>query len=1176
MSTQTTAEPKLSRSARRVLELAADDPQLQKLMPDESVIAEIVRKDQTLAGIVEAMLDGYADRPALGERVYDVVKGESGRHVRSLRPEFQTVTYREIARRARAIATVWQQDEGRRVAPGQTVCFFGFASTDFVVLDLACVLAQGMAVPLQTSLAGQDLAGIVADVEPVVIAATIDDLVVAAAFAASVDGVHTLVAFDYDERIDADREQWAAAAAALGGRAELVSVEELVAAGAGRSWQPLPPVTDEQQMALLIHSSGSTGTPKGAIITERHARFQFTVMPPVPLPTVRLCFAPLNHFMGRGAVFNTMARGGTAYFTANADMSTLFEDLRLVRPTEAVVFPRVLDMIHQHFLGEVARRTAADPETDVEQIRRAVMDEMRDTYLGDRISQLFGGSAPTTPEVRQFVIDCFPATYAEGYGTTEAGGSVTVRDRINRAEVLDFRLRDVPELGYYSTDKPHPRGELCVKTRLAIPGYFKNPEATAKLFDDEGFVRTGDIMEQRGPDHLVYIDRRNDVLKLAHGEFVTLGAVGNAFETHSDVIRQIFVYGSSARAFLVAVVVPDANVVAIRLGADPSEADVKELIRAEFARVAGAEKLRSFEVPRDFIVEPEPFSQANGLLSSVSKRMRPRLLERYGDRLEQLYEDLERKQNADLMALRDPDSGLTVSQRIGRALAATLGLDRVDPGDRRSFAEAGGDSLGAAAFAALLSDIFDVPVDINSILSPAGHLGVWAASIERELDRGRGARPTAATVHGSARPRTLESRDLDIVRLQPQLADAPAAAPAAQAEATRTVLLTGATGFLGRFQLLEWLERMASVDGRVVCLVRGRDHDDAAARLRAAFDGDAELAGRIVALAPHLEVVVGDVAEARLGLDDATWQRLADTVDRIVHPGALVNHVLEYEHLFGPNVMGTAELIALAVTGRLKRFDFVSSIAVVPYLERGGAIEETTPLAAEITVKDHYSAHYGASKWAAEAVLLSAHERFGLPVTIFRGDMMLPHRRFHGQVNVPDVFARLLQSLVLTGLAPASFYEPAGARAHYDGLPVDFIAHATAAVASASGDAVQTYHVVNPHDDGISLDTLVDWIDAAGYRVERVEGYDEWLRRFETALQALPDEQRQRSSLTVLDSLRRPARAGEMPVDSARFAEAVHRSASESEIPHLTADFVAKWLDDLARLGLVPAPVSAG
>ena len=488
-----------------------------------------------------------------------------------------------------------------------------------------------MAVPLQTSLAGQDLQRIIVDTEPVVIAATATDLVTAAELASRQASVHTVVAFDLDLQVDADREAWEAAQALLAGRAaKLITIDDLVAAGSGRPWAPCDPLTDPERMALLIHSSGSTGTPKGAIVTERHARFQFTSMPPTPVPTVRLCFAPLNHFMGRGAVFNTLARGGTVFFTANADMSTLFEDWRLVRPTEAVVFPRVLEMVHRHFLGEVARLSSADPTADPEVLRRQVMDEMRYTYLGDRISSLFGGSAPTTPEIRDFIKACFPVAYAEGYGTTEAGGSVTVRDRINRSEVLDYRLQDVPELGYYSTDKPYPRGELCVKTRLAIPGYFKNPEASATLYDEDGFLRTGDIMEERGPDHLVYLDRRNDVLKLAQGEFVTLGAVGTLFEAHSEVIRQIFVYGSSARAFLVAVVVPDGAVVERRLGRDPSEAQVKELIRDEMARVAQEQSMRSFEVPRDFIVEPEPFSQENGLLSSVSKRMRPRLLERYG------------------------------------------------------------------------------------------------------------------------------------------------------------------------------------------------------------------------------------------------------------------------------------------------------------------------------------------------------------------------------------------------------------------------------------------------------------------------------------------------------------------------------------------------------------------
>ena len=1174
------ASPKASGPSARVLEMAANDPQLQQLMPDEAVLAEIVRPDRTLAGVVSTILAGYRPRPALGERVYEVATDDSGRHVRTWQPEFATITYAELERRVRAVATAWQHDDCL-VMPGDAVVILGFASTDYTVLDLACALTEVMDVPLQTSLAGQDLERIINDTEPVVIAATAADLAVAAELASRQPTVHTVVAFDLDIRVDADRENWETAQAQLAGRAaKLITLDDLVAAGADQPWTPRTSVDDPDRMALLVHSSGSTGTPKGAIITDRHACYQFTNLPRTHTPTVRLCFAPMNHFQGRGAVFNTIARGGTAYFTANADMSSLFEDWRLVRPTEAVVFPRVLEMVYRHFLGEVARLTAADPGADAEALRQQVMDEMRYTYLGDRITAMFGGSAPTTPEVRNFIKACFPVAYAEGYGSTEAGGSVTVRDRINRSEVLDYRLRDVPELGYYATDKPFPRGELCVKTRLAIPGYFKNPEATATLLDEDGYVRTGDIMEERGPDHLVYIDRRNDVLKLAQGEFVTLGAVGNTFETHSDVIRQIFMYGSSARAYLLAVVVPDGVVLDHRLGAERSEMQVKELIRAELARVTQEQSLRSFEVPRDFIVEPEPFSQQNGLLSSVSKRLRPRLLERYGARLEQMYEKLERRQYDDLIALRDPANGLSVLERIVRALAATLSLEEVDPADRRSFADAGGDSLGAASFAALLSDIFGVEVDVNLILSPAGNPAAWAAAIERALASTASGRPTARTVHGD-NPRHLSAADLDIIGLQPVVVDlVKTQPPAPPTEDPRTVLVTGATGFLGRFLCLEWLERLAPVGGTVICLVRARDNDEALARMRGTFAADDELAARFAALEPNLEAIAGDIADVRLGLTDATWDRLADEVDRIVHPGALVNHVLTYEDLFAANVMGTAELVAFALARRLKPLDFVSSIAVVPYLDRTGAVNETTRLAPTIEIKERYSAHYGASKWAAESVLHSAQERFGLPVTIFRGDMMLPHRRYHRQVNAPDVFARLLQSLVLTGVAPVSFYvmEPDGSRpkAHYDGLPVDFIASAIVAVAMGCGGGIETFHVVNHHeDDGISLDSVVDWIDAAGYPMQRVDGYDEWLRRFENALHTLPDIQRQRSSLSVIDSLRSPAPAHPKPIGSDRFVDAVRRLAPESQIPHLSAEFISKCVDDLVRLELIPQPMTA-
>jgi fatty acid CoA ligase FadD9 len=222
---------------------------------------------------------------------------------------------------------------------------------------------------------------------------------------------------------------------------------------------------------------------------------------------------------------------------------------------------------------------------------------------------------------------------------------------------------------------------------------------------------------------------------------------------------------------------------------------------------------------------------------------------------------------------------------------------------------------------------------------------------------------------------------------------------------------------------------------------------------------------------------------------------------------------------------------------------------------------------------------YGTSKWAAEQVLQYAHARFNLPVNVFRGDMMLAHRYYHQQINVPDVFTRLLASVVMTGLVPGSFYplEPDGsrARAHYDGLPVDFVAAALVGISLEPHDEIRTYHVLNHHvEDGISLDTIVDWIRDAGYPLERVPDYDDWFGRFETKLRTLPEAGRQRSSLSVLGSLRRP-RSIEPMAGSKRFQDAVRALPIGPEVPHLSREFILKCLDDMRRFELIPEPAAS-
>lgn len=465
------------------------------------------------------------------------------------------------------------------------------------------------------------------------------------------------------------------------------------------------------------------------------------------------------------------------------------------------------------------------------------------------------------------------------------------------------------------------------------------------------------------------------------------------------------------------------------------------------------------------------------------------------------------------------------------------------------------------------------------VLSPGNDLRAIADHIEAA----RGAtskRPTFAAVHGTG---STEIRAADITLekfVDARTLDGAHQLGRPSGQPPHTVLLTGATGFLGRFMCLDRLEHAAATGGRLICLVRGRDAADARARLDAAFtSGDAELLRRYQDLAArHLEVLAGDIGEESLGLDQDVWQRLAADVDLVLHPAALVNHVLPYNQLFDANVVGTAELIRLALTTKVKPLTYVSTIGVSveqdpQLLDEDADIRETMPAR---HLGDGYGNGYSISKWAGEVLLRQAHDACGLPVTVLRSDMILAHTRHTGQLNVPDIFTRLLFSLAATGIAPASFYRTDARgnrqRAHYDGLPVDFVAQAVNTLGARHGDGYRTYNVTNLHDDGISLDTFVDWLGGTGHPLHLVEDYDEWVTRFETALRALPETRRRHSLLPLMHAFRQPDEPSQgSPIPSVRFEEAVREAeiGGAKEIPHLSEELITKYMADLHALDLL-------
>ena len=363
-------------------------------------------------------------------------------------------------------------------------------------------------------------------------------------------------------------------------------------------------------------------------------------------------------------------------------------------------------MVYQRYLLEADRlHCAGTARPHAEEASRTFV---RDGMLGGRIVIALCGSAPLSTAMHTFMAQAIGAKVIDCYGSTETTRAVVVDQRVRRPPVIDYRLVDLPELDYFATDKPYPRGELRLRSVGMIPGYYQQPEVTARTFDEDGYYRTGDVFAEIAPDRLVYVDRINNVVKLSQGEFVAVSRLEALYST-SPYIAQVYVYGSSEQAFLLAVVVPDQE----RLG-QADDAAARTTVLDSMRELAHGAGLDAYEIPHDVLIERQPFTIGNGLLSGVGKPLRPALKETYGARLEQLYADIATGRAGQLAALRAKGPELAPLDAILTAVQITLGYPSSLVRPEAGFTDLGGGSLSAHTFSTVLEQIFDVEVPVQA------------------------------------------------------------------------------------------------------------------------------------------------------------------------------------------------------------------------------------------------------------------------------------------------------------------------------------------------------------------------------------------------------------------------------------------------------------------------------
>jgi glycopeptidolipid biosynthesis protein len=912
-----------------------------------------------------------------------------------------------------------------------------------------------------------------------------------------------------------------------------------------------PPPPHPDNIAYFIYTSGTTGIPKGVAITHHNlTQLLDSLHPDLKRPGV---WSQWHSFAFDVSAFEIFA--------------ALLSGSRLVITPDAVVhsphdFHTLLATEHITVLSQTPSAAALLPVAGLGSATLVVAGEACPAELVERWAPgrvMINAYGPTEATVYAAMSAALtPAPGMTPIGSPLAGAALFV---------LDGWLRPVPA-GVV--------GELYIAGAGIGLGYWRRGSLTASRFVACPFgapatrmYRTGDLVRWRPDGQLDYLGRADDQVKI-RGYRIELGEVRAALAGLNGVQQAVVIAREDRPG--------DKRLVGYVTGtADPAE------LRARLA-----ERLPAYMIPEAVVVLQALPLTVNGKLD---KRALPAPEYQDGDRY------------------RLPAT--PVEEVLADIYARVLGLERV--GVEESFFDLGGNSLTAMRVIATINISLDAHLSARAIFeapsvrSLSRQLGTHDSSVEElvpvestaselgghtddiEAERKPGPkRPSFASVHGRDSIQ-VHAGDLTLDKFIDATTLTGARALPGPSAAVRTVLLTGATGFLGRYLALEWLERTELVDGRLICLVRAESDEDARRRLDATFDsGDPQLLRHFQQLAAdHLEVVAGDKSEANLGLDQQTWQRLADTVDLIVDPAAVVNHVLPYRHLFGTNVAGTAELIRIALTTKMKPYTYVSTGGVGNQIERSAFTEDADIRV--ISPTRTIDSGYANSKWAGEVLLREANDLCGLPVAVFRCDMILADTTYAGQLNVPDNFTRMMLSLMATGIAPGSFYQLDAdgnrQRAHFDGLPVGFVAEAIATLGAEAVEGFQTYHVMNPHDDGIGFDEYVDWLIEAGYPIQRIAEFAEWSQRFEAALRALPDRQRERSQLWQLPlhnsaPLRNsnhlqpaePLRGSLAPTD--RFRAAVQQAKigpdkDNPDIPHVSAPIIIKYVTDLQLLGLL-------
>ncbi|KAJ6249229.1 fatty acid coa synthetase family [Anaeramoeba flamelloides] len=730
----------------------------------------------------------------------------------------------------------------------------------------------------------------------------------------------------------------------------------------------------------IMFTSGSTGDPKGAVF--HHSTWiqrvlkKLGVTHKLPRPYCIYTFTHFGYSATRESFPITMFYGGRVALSRGVER--ILKEVKIANPTFFNSTPRLYEIIYSQYKEEQKENTLSEQE-----LRRKYRK-----VFGNRVKMVSTGGAKTSKKIWKFLNYIFrDIRVKDAFGATECGSICT---NFKKVVTADIKLVDCPEMNYFVSEG---YGEICVKSKEMIKGYYKNKSATQENFTEDGYFKTGDIGKIID-DKIKVIDRKKFTIKLSQGVFLNLNYLEEIFK-NSEKISQIFISVDKENTFLVAIVVPEQNFKNL----------TKEDFLDEMNTLANEKGLYPYEIPRDIYLElDDPFSKTNGLLTFSGKKKRFEILKKYQKKLDTMTTNLNNRKKK---ISKNNNNTLNISNKnnknknknknenenenenkeksIKKLLLETLNLEKINLD--KSISQNGGDSLAIIRIKDRVKKHFGINLPkfifylstndfIEFIINPSTRNNIYR-KYENSLDWEK-----ESALANNYKTKIEKKKKLDLKKIK-----------------FKTIFLTGATGFLGIHIMAELLTRKDI--NCIYCLVRGSDLKSTKTRLNKLFKQNRLKFKN----SKKVQIILGDLTKNYFGLEKVLFMNLAKECDLIIHSGCHVDSMLPYSVLKTPNVYGTKQIIKMA-TLFLKPVIHISTLSVFFNTRK---IEKTTDPFEKNPPKN--GSGYNQTKWVAEKLIHQARTKYHLDIAVFRPASIFANYKT-GYLPPKDLVFKMLSGLI--------------------------------------------------------------------------------------------------------------------------------------------------------------------